>query len=83
VSNVAQLFLPDDAWAEEEEGVLSNWFYRDGAEVREGSPVAEVMVAKVEFEIVAPISGTLKIDIPQEGTIRKGAPLGSISTSSP
>ncbi len=72
------LVLPDDAWAEEQEGVLSNWFFRDGAQVREGEPVAEVMVAKVEFEIVAPKTGTLSMAVPQEGIIRKGVPIGSV-----
>jgi len=74
----APLVLPDDAWAEEQEGVLSNWFFRDGAQVREGEPVAEVMVAKVEFEIVAPRTGTLSIAVPQEGIIQKGVPIGSV-----
>jgi pyruvate/2-oxoglutarate dehydrogenase complex dihydrolipoamide acyltransferase (E2) component len=73
-----QLLLPDDAWAEEEEGVLSSWFFRSGAKVREGEAVAEVMVAKIEFEIVAPQGGMLVIAVPQEGTIRKGVPIGSI-----
>ena len=72
------LLLPEEAWAEEQEGVLSNWFFRDGAKVREGEPVAEVMVAKIEFEIVAPQDGMLAIAVPQEGTIRKGVPIGSV-----
>ena len=79
--SVIDLYLPDEAWAEEDEGVVSNWFFRDGASVKKGEPVAEVMVAKVEFEIAAPQAGVLKIAIPQEGTIPKGVAIGSITSN--
>lgn len=42
-----------------EEGVLSNWFVREGASVEEGETICEIQVEKVSVDVPAPASGTL------------------------
>jgi pyruvate/2-oxoglutarate dehydrogenase complex dihydrolipoamide acyltransferase (E2) component len=62
------------------EGVLVTWLYDDGAHVREGEPIAEIMIEKAQLEVVAPASGTLRILVPRESVIRPGMSLGEIRT---
>lgn len=48
---------PDDA--DSEEGVVVNWFTREGATVKEGASLCEVQVEKVSVDVLAPADGTL------------------------
>lgn len=54
-----QITIP--AWTESdaEEGVLANWFVSDGAAVREGQVLGELMVEKATTEITAPQDGVI------------------------
>ncbi len=49
---------PDDA-DDVEEGVLSNWFVREGGTVEEGETVCEIQIEKVSVDVPAPATGTL------------------------
>lgn len=48
---------PDDV--EAEEGVVIDWFTREGARVEEGKTLCNVQIEKVDVDILAPVSGTL------------------------
>lgn len=49
-------------WTESEadEGFIANWFVSDGATVREGEVLGELMVEKSTIEITAPQDGTIQ-----------------------
>ena len=52
----------DDVWPEdtdEDEGVVVNWFVREGASVEEGDTLCEIQVEKVSVDVLAPASGEL------------------------
>jgi len=48
---------PDDA--DSDEGVVVNWFVREGASVDGGESLCEVQVEKVSVDVLAPTAGTL------------------------
>ncbi|QCC47648.1 lipoyl domain-containing protein [Halobellus limi] len=51
-----------DEWADEadsDEGVVVNWFVREGATVEEGESVCEIQIEKVSVDVLAPVAGTL------------------------
>ena len=48
---------PDDA--DSDEGVVVNWFVREGRSVDEGESLCEVQVEKVSLDVLAPVDGTL------------------------
>lgn len=51
-------YWPDDT--ESDEGVVVNWFVREGAAVDEGEPLCELQVEKVSFDVEAPVAGELE-----------------------
>lgn len=73
--------VPVDLWEEDEDGALSTWFYGDDDQVSEGAVVCEVMVAKVQLEILAPTSGTVRIVAPVESVVRPGDLIARIEPS--
>ncbi|PGF16659.1 biotin attachment protein [Natrinema sp. CBA1119] len=48
---------PDDA--DEDEGVVVNWFLSEGSRVEEGDALCEYQVEKVSVDVPAPMTGTL------------------------
>jgi len=66
---------------EQEEGVISNWFFADGAAVKAGQVIAEIMVEKVEMELFAPESGILRILMESQSIIVRGSKIGEIRKS--
>lgn len=48
---------PDDA--DSDEGVVVNWFVREGATVEESDSLCEVQVDKVSIDVLAPVDGTI------------------------
>jgi len=51
-----------DGWPEDadsDEGVVINWFVREGSRVEEGETLCEVQIDKVSTDILAPVAGTL------------------------
>lgn len=76
------IVVPDGLWDTEKvpEGIVANWFARDGSTVDAGATVAELMVEKTTYEITAPAAGRLRIFIPKDGVVRPGAIIGRIET---
>lgn len=68
-----------DLWEEDEEAVITTWLASDGGQVEEGDTLAEVMVQKIQHEIIAPASGTLVIVKDADDTVSKGDLIGRIS----
>jgi pyruvate/2-oxoglutarate dehydrogenase complex dihydrolipoamide acyltransferase (E2) component len=48
---------PDDA--DSDEGVVVNWFAREGATVGESESICEVQIEKVSVDVLAPTDGAL------------------------
>jgi pyruvate/2-oxoglutarate dehydrogenase complex dihydrolipoamide acyltransferase (E2) component len=48
---------PDDV--DSDEGVVVNWFAREGASVEESQSLCEVQIEKVGIDVLAPADGTL------------------------
>jgi len=75
----ADIRIPEDLYDGDEESVITAWLASDGARVKEGALLAEIMTAKVQFEITAPASGILKILKQQDEVVAKGTVIGQIS----
>jgi len=73
------IIIPEDLYDGDEESVITAWLASDGATVKEGALIAEVMTAKVQHEIAAPASGTLSILHPQDDVVAKGGVIGRIT----
>lgn len=70
--------IPTDLWEEDEECVITGWLVDDGATVDEGALVAEIMTAKVQYEVHAAAAGTVKITEEADAVVAKGAVIGRI-----
>ena len=71
--------IPTDLWEEDEDAVITNWLISDGATVEEGALIAEIMTAKVQYEINAPESGVVSIKEEADAVVPKGGVSGTIS----
>ncbi len=68
-----EVIVPADLWDEDEQtGSIVLWLYSDGASVKEGDLIAELLVEKVTLELEAPASGTLRIKVEPEVVVNKG-----------
>ena len=57
--------------SEAEEGFIANWFAREGAAVREGQVLGEVMAEKATLEIAAPSAGVVRRVLIHRGDVVK------------
>lgn len=73
------VIVPTDLWEEDAEAVITIWLARDGASVREGDLIAEIMVEKVQYEIHAPAAGTLSLLKKANDVVAKGTVIGRIA----
>lgn len=73
-----EITIPTDLWEGDEQTVITAWLASDGAVVREGVLIAEIMTAKVQHEINAPASGKLSILREQDEVVSKGEVIGRI-----
>ena len=51
-----------EEWAEEadsDEGIVVNWFVREGASVEAEESLCEIQIEKVSIDVLAPVSGAL------------------------
>ncbi len=72
-------FILPQLSSETEEGIVVAWFKREGAQVQEGETLLEVQLAKVSYDIPAPVSGQLyRILAPRDAVIRQGQLLALI-----
>ena len=71
-----------DVWPEdtdEDEGVVVNWFLREGSRVDAGDDLCEFQVEKVSVDVPAPASGTLEeIVLEEDDEFERGAVLAWI-----
>lgn len=68
-----------DLWDEDIEGVITAWLFDEGDNVSKEDILAEVMVEKIQHEIVSPADGTLKILVTAEDPVSRGDMIGDIS----
>jgi pyruvate/2-oxoglutarate dehydrogenase complex dihydrolipoamide acyltransferase (E2) component len=67
------VIIPADLWDEDDKtGSIVLWLYADGARVKQGDLIAEVLVEKVTLELEAPATGTLTILVEPEVVVNKG-----------
>ena len=75
-------FWPDDA-EDIEEGVVSNWFVREGSQVEHGETLCEIQIEKVSIDVTAPTAGELIEILVEEGAeFGRGDSLARIEPSS-
>jgi pyruvate/2-oxoglutarate dehydrogenase complex dihydrolipoamide acyltransferase (E2) component len=77
---LSNITVPEGLWdaSKTPEGIIGNWFYRDGSTVEDGAKIAELMVEKTVFDIAAPAAGQLRILVPKDGVVRPGTLIGRI-----
>lgn len=69
---------PEDA--EDEEGLVINWFVSEGSHVEEGDSICEFQVEKVDVEVSAPVAGTIdEIVLEEDAEFERGDTLAYIS----
>ncbi len=74
------VLIPQELWEGTDPGSVANWFFDDGATVRAGDLLCEVMTEKVTNEIRSPASGKLQIKAPTETIVNKGDIVALIDT---
>ncbi len=72
------IIIPLDLWEEDTEAVITNWLAGDGATVKNGKPLVDIMVEKIQHEIRAPADGVLTISRQADDIVRKGDVIGTI-----
>lgn len=73
-----RVLLEDDFWPGDDEVVLTTWYFEEGDAVQAGDVIAEIMLAKTQMEIEAPVSGILRSPVPIETILRKGDGIATI-----
>jgi len=61
-----------------DEVVVGEWIFEDGAEVNADDVIVEIMASKVTMEIVAPVSGKLKIAAQTDDLLKGGDLIATI-----
>jgi pyruvate/2-oxoglutarate dehydrogenase complex dihydrolipoamide acyltransferase (E2) component len=74
-----EVLIPEDLWEEDEEAVITSWLVSDGNVVEQGDVIAEIMVQKIQYELEAPVSGTLQIIKEMEEIVAKGDKVATIA----
>ncbi len=73
------VIIPPDFWQEDDpSGSTVIWLFDEGAKVRQGEVIAEILVEKVTLELEAPASGRLKRLVEAESVVNKGDRLAII-----
>jgi len=70
--------IPLDLWQDDLDGSIQAWLVVDGSRVEEQQPIAEIILEKAIFEVVAPVAGQLRQLKPEEALVRPGDTIGSI-----
>lgn len=72
------IVIADDLWEGDEQAVVTNWFASDGAAVTSDMLLAEIMVAKIQYEVRSPADGVLTILRQTDDIVSKGDVVGRI-----
>ena len=75
---MSELAVPDHLWENDTEAVVVAWMFDEGDEVEAGDVVAEVMIEKVDVEIVAHVAGVLRQRKAVDEVVVKGDVLAMI-----
>jgi len=79
---VIEIKLPDEAWADVEEGteaLLDEWLVAVGDAVQEGQIIGTAMVVKATVELVSPAAGVIEsLDVAATRNFGKGAVLARL-----
>jgi pyruvate/2-oxoglutarate dehydrogenase complex dihydrolipoamide acyltransferase (E2) component len=80
-----QIQLQDEAWEDIEAGteaLLDEWLVKAGDRVEAGQVVANVMVVKTSFEVVAPAAGTIsKLLVDAQGNFPRGTAIAELQAA--
>lgn len=76
---MTKIIIEQDLWDEDQEGVITAWLFDDGDQISTGDVVADVMVEKVQHEVLSSGTGTLKILKEAEQVINKGDAIGEVT----
>lgn len=76
---MTDIVVPSGLWDTSDTAVIGSWLYGDGDAVQAGVAIAEIMVEKSSFEVIAPASGTLSIGTAEESVVRAGEVIGRIA----
>lgn len=71
--------VPSDLWEEDSDAVITSWLASDGGEVSKGDVIAELMVEKIQYELVAPASGAIKIIKDVDEVVAKSERIATVS----
>lgn len=72
------VIIPADLWEEDNEAVITAWLVDNGAKVEAGEVIAELMVEKIQHELLAPAAGTLSIISEIDDVVAKGATVATL-----
>ena len=79
---MTQVTLDAASWegaADDTEALVERWLVAEGARVSAGQAIAEVVLVKANYEVVAPTDGVLaRIVVPENATFGRGAPIAEI-----
>ena len=76
-----EIRVPDNLWDDRDKtGSIVLWLYKEGAVVKEGDVIAEMLFEKATLELPAPASGKLHIAVEAEVPVALGDLIGSIET---
>lgn len=65
----AEVYFPEVSKKDPQtEGVVATWFVSDGSQVNEGQLIAEVQVEKVDSEVYAPATGTIRFVVGEQAS---------------
>jgi len=77
--SMSDVVVPADLWEVDAQAVVVTWLYQDGAVVKQGQVIAEVMIEKVQFDVLAPSDGVLHHKIPANGTFDRGEAFATVN----
>lgn len=75
---MTDIVISADLWEEDVEGVITAWLFDDGDIVTQNDILAELMVAKVQYDICAPLSGKLHIIVKEEQPVMREDVIGMV-----
>ncbi|WP_255198547.1 lipoyl domain-containing protein [Halorarius litoreus] len=62
-----------------DEGVVANWFVREGAVVSAGETLCEIQIEKVSVDVPAPVAGEVaSVLVPENETFTRGDVLAEL-----
>lgn len=70
--------IPSNLWEEDSEAAITAWLVSDGAQIQCGQLIAEIMVEKVQHEVIAPAAGTIAIVRQVDEVAAKGETIARI-----